>query len=108
MPIPNLLFGFCTDPPHLFYAGAAYARAEHGITSFIHSTGLPFLPTPMGKGVVSDYDENSVASARTSALLHADVILLFGARLNWMLHFGRAPRFQSNVKIIQVCGKTKL
>lgn len=82
--------------------GAAYARAENEIRNFIGSTGLPFLPTPMGKGVVSDYNENSVASSRTSALLNADVIVLLGARLNWMLHFGRAPRYQNHVKIIQI------
>lgn len=57
----------------------------------------------MGKGVVSDTDEHCISSARTAALLHADVILLLGARLNWMLHFGRPPRFQNDVKIIQVC-----
>lgn len=84
------------------YAGAAYARAEGSVREFIYSTNVPFLPTPMGKGVVPDTDERCVSSARTLALLHSDVILLLGARLNWMLHFGRPPRFQSNVKVIQV------
>ena len=37
------------------------------------------------------------------ALLQADVILLLGARLNWILHFGLPPRFNPHVKIIQVC-----
>lgn len=82
--------------------GSAYARAENEIRDLIESTDLPFLATPMGKGVVSDFDEHSVSSARTIALLQADVILLLGARLNWMLHFGRAPRFHKDVKVIQV------
>ncbi|XP_050450729.1 2-hydroxyacyl-CoA lyase 1 isoform X1 [Cataglyphis hispanica] len=82
--------------------GAAYARAEGPVREFIYSTNVPFLPTPMGKGVVPDTDERCVSSARTLALLHSDVILLLGARLNWMLHFGRPPRFQSNVKVIQI------
>lgn len=56
----------------------------------------------MGKGVVPDEDVNCVSSARTAVLQNSDVILLLGARLNWMLHFGRPPRFQSDVKIIQV------
>ena len=56
----------------------------------------------IGKGVVSDDAVQCVASARTTALLDADVILLLGARLNWILHFGRPPRFSSHVKIIQV------
>ncbi|XP_031849453.1 2-hydroxyacyl-CoA lyase isoform X2 [Nomia melanderi] len=82
--------------------GAAYGRAEKEIRSLVYSTGIPFLPTPMGKGVVPDTDERCVSSARTFALQQSDVILLLGARLNWMLHFGKPPRFQSNVKVIQV------
>ena len=56
----------------------------------------------MGKGVVDDGDIHSVAPARSLALQKADVILVLGARLNWILHFGRPPRFDSKVKIIQV------
>lgn len=82
--------------------GAAYARAEKEVRQLVNSTNLPFLPTPMGKGVVDDNAPQSVASVRTLALQKADVILLLGARLNWMLHFGRSPRFDPNVKIIQV------
>ena len=36
------------------------------------------------------------------ALGGADVILLIGARLNWILHFGQPPRFRPDVKIVQV------
>ncbi|XP_076167522.1 2-hydroxyacyl-CoA lyase [Ptiloglossa arizonensis] len=82
--------------------GAAYARAEKEIRNLVYLTNIPFLPTPMGKGVVSDTDERCVSSARTFALQQSDVILLLGARLNWMLHFGRPPRFQNNVKVIQI------
>ena len=57
---------------------------------------------PMGKGVVPDTNERCVSSARTFALQQSDVILLLGARLNWMLHFGKPPRFQADVKVIQV------
>ncbi|XP_063707719.1 2-hydroxyacyl-CoA lyase 1-like [Culicoides brevitarsis] len=81
--------------------GAAYAHAETTIRQLIHQTNLPFLATPMGKGVVPDEDPQCVASARTLALQKADVILLLGARLNWILHFGRPPRFNPDVKVIQ-------
>ncbi|XP_076669905.1 2-hydroxyacyl-CoA lyase [Andrena cerasifolii] len=82
--------------------GAAYGRAEKEIRSLVYSTGIPFLPTPMGKGVVPDTDERCVSTARTAALQQSDVVLLLGARLNWMLHFGRPPRYQSDVKVIQI------
>uniref|UniRef100_H2ZRY4 2-hydroxyacyl-CoA lyase n=1 Tax=Latimeria chalumnae TaxID=7897 RepID=H2ZRY4_LATCH len=82
--------------------GAAYSHAEDCIREFVDLCGLPFLPTPMGKGVVPDDHQNCVAAARSRALQHADVILLLGARLNWILHFGLPPRFHPNVKFIQV------
>lgn len=82
--------------------GAAYARAEEEIRAFQAVAKLPFLPTPMGKGVLPDDDELNVSAARSAALKSADVILLLGARLNWILHYGEAPKFQKDVKIIQV------
>ena len=82
--------------------GASYGRCEKEVYDLVNSTGLPFLPTPMGKGVVPDSHHQSVATARTAALQGADTILLLGARLNWMLHFGRPPRFNKDVSIIQV------
>ena len=69
---------------------------------FIDRTQIPFLATPLGKGVVSDYHELSAASSRTFVLQNADVIFLCGARLNWLLHFGKAPRLNSKVKVIQL------
>jgi 2-hydroxyacyl-CoA lyase 1 len=56
----------------------------------------------MGKGVVDDDHALSVAPARGLALQDADVVVLLGARLNWIMHFGLPPRFDANVKIIQV------
>jgi 2-hydroxyacyl-CoA lyase 1 len=82
--------------------GSASARAERPAQEFITLTGFPFLPTPMGKGVIPDDHQQCVAAARSTALKKADVILLLGARLNWILHFGLPPRFRSDVKLIQV------
>ncbi|MEA3217112.1 MAG: 2-hydroxyacyl-CoA lyase [Acidimicrobiia bacterium] len=82
--------------------GMAWARAEDEVRSFIDNTRLPFLATPMGKGVVSDDHPLSVGGARSYALQNADTILLLGARLNWILHFGLPPRFRPDVKILQV------
>ncbi|XP_039098130.1 2-hydroxyacyl-CoA lyase 1 isoform X2 [Hyaena hyaena] len=82
--------------------GAAYAHAEEGIRKLVEQCGLPFLPTPMGKGVIPDNHPNCVGAARSRALQFADVIVLFGARLNWILHFGLPPRYQPHVKFIQV------
>ncbi|PGH12737.1 hypothetical protein AJ79_04098 [Helicocarpus griseus UAMH5409] len=82
--------------------GSAYARAESSIREFVETTGIPFLPTPMGKGVVPDSHPLNTSSARSAALKHADVVLVLGARLNWILHFGETPRWSRSVKLIQV------
>ena len=52
---------------------------------------MPFLASPMGRGVVPDDHPLSVAAARTYALQNADMVFLIGARLNWIMHFGQ-PR----------------
>ncbi len=82
--------------------GAAYSRAEAEVRSFIAATRLPFLPSPMGKGVVPDDHPLSVAPARSQALQEADLVLLIGARLNWIMHFGLPPRFAENLRVIQI------
>lgn len=82
--------------------GAAYAHAESAIRELIDRTQIPFLPTPMGKGVVPDSHPLNASSARSAALKNADVVLLLGARLNWILHFGEPPKWSPKAKIIQV------
>ena len=82
--------------------GMAWSRAEDEVRAFIERTQLPFLRSPMGKGVVPDDHPLSVSAARTLALQQADVIFLMGARFNWIFHFGLAPRFSKDVKVIQL------
>jgi 2-hydroxyacyl-CoA lyase 1 len=82
--------------------GCAYARAEDEVREFIESTQLPFLATPMGKGVMPDDHPLSVGAARSFVLQNADVVLLMGARLNWILHFGLPPRFNPDVRVLQM------
>lgn len=82
--------------------GAAYAHAEFSIRQLNEYVKFPFLPTPMGKGVLPDDSPLNVSAARSAALKSADVVLLLGARLNWILHYGEAPKYSSNVQFIQV------
>lgn len=82
--------------------GAAYARAEVTIQALVDQTDIPFLPTPMGKGVLPDSHPLNVSSARSAALKNADVVLLLGARLNWILHFGDDSKWSADATFIQV------
>lgn len=82
--------------------GAAYAQADKQIRAFIEATGLPFLPMSMAKGLLPDDHPQSVATARSLALRKADVVILVGARLNWLLGHGEAPQWNPDAKFIQV------
>jgi len=82
--------------------GMAWSRAEDEVRQFIERTQVPFLASPMGKGVADDTHPLSVGAARTHVLQNADVNYLLGARLNWIMHFGLPPRFNKNVKIVQL------
>ena len=82
--------------------GMAWADAESEVRSFIEKTQVPFLRSPMGKGVMPDDHPLSVAAARTLALQNADVVFLMGARFNWIFHFGQPPRYAPDVKVIQL------
>jgi oxalyl-CoA decarboxylase len=82
--------------------GAAYAQADNQIRQFIERTGVPFLPMSMAKGLLPDDHPQSVAAARSLALREADVVMLVGARLNWLLGHGEAPQWNADAKFIQV------
>ena len=82
--------------------GMAWSRAEDEVRDFIERTQLPFLASPLGKGVLDDGHPLSVGAARSHALKEADVIFLMGARLNWIMHYGLPPRFGKDVRIIQL------
>ncbi|ORY08198.1 thiamine pyrophosphate enzyme, N-terminal TPP binding domain-domain-containing protein [Clohesyomyces aquaticus] len=82
--------------------GSAYSRAESAIRALVTATQIPFLPTPMGKGIVPDSHPQNVAAARSAALKGADLVVLLGARLNWILHFGEEPKWNKGVRFVQV------
>jgi oxalyl-CoA decarboxylase len=69
--------------------GAAYAQADDQIRAFVEKTGAPFLPMSMGKGLLPDTHPQCAGAARSTVLKESDVVLLIGARLNWLLSHGR-------------------
>ena len=69
--------------------GAAYAQADADIRALIEKTRIPYLPMAMAKGLLPDTHEQSAAAARSFVLPEADVVMLIGARLNWLLSHGK-------------------
>jgi oxalyl-CoA decarboxylase len=69
--------------------GAAYAQADADIKTLVEKTGIPYLPMSMAKGLVPDTHEQCASAARSFVLPAADVVMLIGARLNWLLSHGK-------------------
>lgn len=69
--------------------GAAYAQCDAEIRSFIEKSGIPYLPMSMAKGLLPDNHGQSASAARSYVLAEADVVMLVGARLNWLLSHGK-------------------
>src|SRR3954453_11461139 len=69
--------------------GAAYAQADNDIRALVEKTGIPYLPMSMAKGLLPDTHEQSASAARSFVLPEADVVVLIGARLNWLLSHGK-------------------
>jgi oxalyl-CoA decarboxylase len=69
--------------------GAAYAQADADIRALVEKTGIPYLPMSMAKGLLPDAHEQCASAARSFVLPGADVVMLIGARLNWLLSHGK-------------------
>jgi len=89
--------------------GAAYAQADSEIRSLVEKTGIPYLPMSMAKGLLPDTHEQCASAARSFVLPEADVVMLIGARLNWLLSHGKgktwggkSPKAWGGQKFIQV------
>jgi oxalyl-CoA decarboxylase len=78
-----------TRPLIVLGKGASYARADSDIRALIEKTGIPYLPMSMAKGLLPDTHEQSASAARSYVLAEADVVMLVGARLNWLLSHGK-------------------
>ena len=82
--------------------GAAYAQADADIRAFVEETGIPFQPMSMAKGLLPDDHPQSTAAARSYALAQADVVMLIGARLNWLLGHGQSPQWSPTAQFVQL------
>ena len=69
--------------------GAAYAQADEEIRAFVEKSGVPYLPMSMAKGLLPDNHPQSASAARSLVLKESDVVMLIGARLNWLLSHGK-------------------
>jgi oxalyl-CoA decarboxylase len=78
--------------------GAAYAQADDAIRAFVEQSGIPYLPMSMAKGLLPDTHPQSAGAARSLALKQSDVVMLIGARLNWLLSHGKGKAWGDQPK----------
>jgi oxalyl-CoA decarboxylase len=76
--------------------GAAYAQADADIKALVEKTAIPYLPMSMAKGLLADTHEQCASAARSFVLPGADVVMLIGARLNWLLSHGKGKTWGGN------------
>ena len=88
-------------PAILIGKGAAYAQVEDKVKKLVETYKLPYLPMSMAKGVLPDNGDLSAISCRSDIMQKADVVMILGARLNWMLSFGKG-KWNPDMKFIQV------
>ena len=93
-------------PLILLGKGAAYAQADAEIRAFVEGSGIPYLPMSMAKGLLPDTHAQSAAATRSYVLAEADVVVLVGARLNWLLSHGKGKTWgganTANRQFIQI------
>ena len=82
--------------------GAAYAQADADIRALVETTGIPYLPMSMAKGLLPDTHAQSASACRSFVLAEADVVMLIGARLNWLLSHGKGKTWGAPKQFIQI------
>src|SRR5262249_5867832 len=82
--------------------GILWSGAMEELKEFVEQSGIPFYTTPQGRGVIPEDHHLSFLGARNQAWKEADLVLIVGTRLNFIIGFGLPPRFAEGVKIIQV------
>ena len=84
--------------------GAAYAQCDEAVRALVEKSGIPYVPMSMAKGLLPDTHPQSAGAARSTALKDSDVVLLVGARLNWLLSHGKGKTWGApgSKKFIQI------
>src|SRR5205823_5932840 len=84
--------------------GAAYAQGDDAIRALVEKSGITFLQMSMAKGLLPDTHPLSAGAARSTVLKDSDVVMLIGARLNWLLSHGKGKTWgePGSKKFIQI------
>jgi thiamine pyrophosphate-dependent acetolactate synthase large subunit-like protein len=83
-------------------SGILWSAAEAELQQLVELLGIPFYTTPQGRGVVPDDHVLSFPAARATAFREADLLLVIGTRINYVISQLGPPRFRADARLIQV------
>jgi thiamine pyrophosphate-dependent acetolactate synthase large subunit-like protein len=89
-------------PVVLAGSGVWWSDGARALQDFVEATGIPFYTTPISRGLIPEDHALAFLNARSKAFTEADVVLAVGTRFNWVIQFGRPPRFAADMKVIHV------
>ena len=82
--------------------GVIWSRAWQEMQALVDKIGIPFYTTPQGRGVVPDDHPCSYLASRTSAFRDADLIVVLGTRMNYIIGHAAPPRFGASATIARI------
>lgn len=94
--------GKAKQPIVISGSGVIWSRAWEEFGQFIEKAGIPFYTTPQGRGVLPDDHEYSYMSMRTTAFKEADLVLVVGTRMNYIIGHAAPPRFNPNAVVARI------
>jgi acetolactate synthase-1/2/3 large subunit len=83
-------------------SGVWWSDGAAALQAFVETAGIPFYTTPISRGLIPEDHALAFLNARSKAFTEADVVLAVGTRFNWVIQFGRPPRFAADLKVIHV------
>ena len=89
-------------PVILSGSGIIWSQAWEELHALVDAAGIPFYTTPQGRGVVPEDHECCFPAARSTAFRDADLIVVLGTRLNYIVAHLAAPRFSADATIARI------
>jgi Uma2 family endonuclease len=83
-------------------SGVWWSDGAAALQAFVEATGVPFYTKPISRGLIPEDHALSFLNARSTAFTETDCVLTVGTRFDWMIQFGRPPRFAADMKVIHV------
>jgi acetolactate synthase-1/2/3 large subunit len=96
------LLGRAERPLVIAGSGVWWSDGAAALQAFVEASGIPFYTKPISRGLIPEDHALSFLNARSTAFTEADVVLAVGTRFDWMIQYGRPPRFGADLKVIHV------